>query len=131
MSSIIEIANGVAEKLSDYNAEVSLAPEFELRKMQEMRVVVVPTGKKREFLTRSAYETGDVIEVAVIHKCREIAAVGDLVALVEKIGSDLLGTRVGNSLCAKANWEPLFAIEELRSNGLFISVIQFLFKEMR
>lgn len=130
MSSILAIAKGVAEKLASYNAEVMFAPEFELRKMQEMRVVVLPVGKKRKFLTRSSFENGDAVDVAVIHKCREESAVPELLSLVEQIGSELLGVRIGTSICFEAKWEPLFSVEELRTKGLFISVIQFIFKEM-
>jgi hypothetical protein len=129
-SSVIDIANGVAELLSQYNAEVIFTPDFDLKKMQDMRVVVLPVGKERKFATRAAYENVNSVDVAVIHKCREMAAIPDLVLLIEKIGEDLLKKSIGNSLCVKAVWEPLFAVDELKSRGVFIGVIEVSYKEL-
>lgn len=130
MSNILEIANGVADCLAEYKAEVMFSPEFELRKMQDMRVVVLPVGKERKFLTRSSFDNGDSIDVAVIHKCRDEAAVADLISMVEGIGASLLNLRIGMSICKRVKWEPLFSVDELRGKGLFISVIQLFFQEM-
>lgn len=129
MSSILDIANGVAELLSDFSAEVRFAPSFELRKMQTRRVVVLPTGKERKFQTRSSFENGDSVAVAVIHKCRDEESVPELVSLVESIGARLLGSRVEDSICIRTKWEPLFSVDELRTKALFISVIELTFKE--
>lgn len=129
MSSVFDIVNGVAALLSEYDAEVMFAPSFELRKMQSRRVVVMPTGKERKFQTRSSFESGADVAVAVIHKCRDEESVPELIALVELIGDKLLGARVGNSICIHAKWAPLYSVDELRTKALFISVIEFTFKE--
>ena len=42
MSEVLNIANAVAAELSDYHAEVLYFPEYELRDLDEMRIVVVP-----------------------------------------------------------------------------------------
>lgn len=130
MSSVLDIANGVASLLEDYGAQVVFAPDISLEKGREMRIEVLPIGKERKFISRSAFENLDSVDVAVIHKCREQAAVPELIALVETVGTKILGARVGTSICIKSRWEPLYAVEELRSKGLFVSVIQASFKEM-
>ena len=128
-STILDIANGVAEKLADYNADVVFAPDYELKNMKDMRVFVLPVGREVGFATRAAKDNVFAVEVGVIHKCREQAAVPSLVQKVEEIGLKLHGATIGTCMCMKVKWEPMFSVEDLRSRGLFISVLHLSFKE--
>lgn len=127
--SVLDIANGISEILADYNAEVVYAPEYELKKMQTMKIAVMPVGRERKFASRLSYESISSIDIAVIHKCREESAVPELILLVENIGSTLLGIKIQNAVCVQAKWEPLYSVDDLRTKGLFICVIQVSFKE--
>ncbi len=128
-STILDIANGVAALLADYNADVVYAPDYELKNMKDMRVVVLPVGREVSFATRAAKDNVCSVEVGVIHKCREQAAVPSLVLLVEQIGLRLHGAQVGTCTCMKVKWEPMYSVEDLRSRGLFVGVLHLSFKE--
>ncbi len=128
-TTILDIANGVADILGEYNADVVFAPDYNLKDMKDMRVVVLPVGRELAFATRTAKDNTLSVEVGVIHKCREQAAVPQLILKVEEIGLKLHGARVGTCSCMKVKWEPMFSVEDLRSRGLFIGVIHLSFKE--
>ena len=44
MSDILTLARAVAEELREYKAELLYFPEFELRDLDDLRIVVVPAG---------------------------------------------------------------------------------------
>ena len=44
MSDILNLARAVAEELREYKAELLYFPEFELRDLDDLRIVVVPAG---------------------------------------------------------------------------------------
>ena len=44
MSDILTLTRAVAEELREYKAELLYFPEFELRDLDDLRIVVVPAG---------------------------------------------------------------------------------------
>lgn len=130
MQDISNIANKVAEHLKDYGAEVMYAPNFELYAMQGKKVIVLPYGKKRKITSRIAYTNDCVLHIAVIKKCRNEAEVPELVSEVEEIGNKILKSKVDSSICVSIEYEPLYSSDDLRTNKLFIGVIQADFREI-
>lgn len=130
MQDINSIANKVAQYLADYDAEVMYAPNFELYAMQGKKVIVLPYGKKRKITSRIAYTNDCVLHIAVIKKCRNEAEVPELINTVQEIGNKLLKCKVDSSICVSMEWEPLYSVDDFRTNKLFIGVIQADFKEI-
>lgn len=128
---LLDIANGVLEKLYDFQAELSFAPDFELHKMQEQRLIVLPVGRKKLFLSRNSYKNTYEINVALIRKCRNQDAVPSLIAQANSIGEDFLGCTIADCTCMDVKWEPLYSVDELRNNGAFVSVICLSFVELK
>lgn len=56
MSEVVKLAENVVAELEEYNAELSFFPEFELRDLDEMRVVVVPVGTSVQDTSRASHE---------------------------------------------------------------------------
>ena len=55
MSDILNLARAVAEELREYKAELLYFPEFELRDLDDLRIVVVPAGTQYKTLSRAAH----------------------------------------------------------------------------
>lgn len=128
MSGILDYANAVVEMLSAYGAKIEFAPDFDVRDLKEIRVAVLPAGRKTKFETRGSKRKEHLLNVAVIQKWngRDIE---DLIAKAEEIGDLLHGKRILNGICMNVEWNPLYAVDELREKGIFISVLNVVFEE--
>lgn len=129
-ATIMELAKGVAQDLAQYNAELTLNPDYELRNMKTRRVVVVPVAKQMDIESRAGTKYHHTINVGVIHKCRTEDDIEPLIALAETIGQGMLRKRIAGEICTSAKWEPLYAHEEIRAKGQFTSVIVLTFTEV-
>ena len=58
MSDILNLARAVAEELREYKAELLYFPEFELRDLDDLRIVVVPAGTQYKTLSRDTFPRG-------------------------------------------------------------------------
>ena len=65
MSAVITLAEAVAETLADFHAEVLFFPEFELRDIEEMKVIVVPLAEEFKPLSRTQHEDHHPKELAL------------------------------------------------------------------
>lgn len=123
MSGILDYANAVASALSEYGAEVALAPDFDIRDLKGIRVVVLPYGRKAKLATRISHQNQFVINVAIIQKANGMQA-EENISKAEEIGAKLLGAKLVNGSCLQVEWDPLYSVDELREKGLFISVLK-------
>ena len=68
MDDIIELAEGVAESLGE-GAEVSFAPEFDLKSLKTKKIVVVPVGIESKPNARDYLEDRYKVQVGLLKKC--------------------------------------------------------------
>ncbi|MGN0847880.1 MAG: hypothetical protein ACI4RA_10920 [Kiritimatiellia bacterium] len=130
MADIIELAQAVADAISvPGEAEVSFAPEFDLKGLREMKVVVVPSGLEMKPISRSASEDTMHIQVGVLKKCTEDEIV-DLVNTVITIGRSFLDRKVAGATCVDVKYLPLYAPEHLRERRQFTGVVELVFKSV-
>ncbi|OQA79892.1 MAG: hypothetical protein BWY31_04134 [Lentisphaerae bacterium ADurb.Bin242] len=130
MSEVLNIANAVAAELSDYHAEVLFFPEFELRELEEMRVVVVPTGTEYKTLSRAAHEELPKVQVGFLKRgCED--ELPELLQLVEGLGLGFLNRRLAGAMCVCVAYNPIYSPEHLRERGQFTSVIELTFKTVK
>ena len=73
MSDILTLARAVAEELKEYKAELLYFPEFELRDLDDLRIVVVPAGTQYKTLSRAAHEELPKVQIGILKRCREDA----------------------------------------------------------
>ena len=125
MDDIIEIAEGVAESLGE-GAEVSFAPEFDLKSLKTKKLVVVPVGIESKPNARDYLEDRYKVQVGLLRKCTE-DDVPDLVREVVRIGRSFLQKYVCGLRCMKTEYVPLFSPEHLRERRQFTGVVELTF----
>ena len=107
MSDVVELAEAVAAELADYHAEVLFCPEFELREIEEMKVVVVPLAVEYKTVSRAAHE--EVLKVQI----------------------GFLGKTLADAMCIGVAYNPIYFPEHFRERRQFTSVIELSFKKFR
>lgn len=128
MVNIIELAEGVAEKIGE--ADVELAPEYSLKDVKERtRIVVVPVGIKHKMLARGFREDFLTVQVGVLRKATEDELV-DLVNYAQTLALDFLHATVKDAKCVEVNHTPLYVPEHMRDRRQFTGIIELLFKEV-
>ena len=130
MSEVLKIAEAVAEELVDYHAEVVFFPEFELRELDEMRVVIVPLSTEYKTLSRAAHEELLKVQIGFLKRgCED--NLPDLLRLVEGLGLGFLNKKLAGATCVCVAYNPIYSAEHLRERGQFTSVIELTFKLIR
>ena len=71
MSEVVTLAEKVVAELEECGAELSFFPEFELRDLDEMRVVVVPVGTQYKTLSRSSHEELPRVQIGILKRGSE------------------------------------------------------------
>lgn len=130
MSEVLKIAESVAAELAEYHAEVVFFPEFELRELDEMRVVVVPLATEYKTLSRAAHEELLKVQIGFLKRgCED--NLPDLLRLVEGLGLGFLNKKLAGATCVCVAYNPIYSAEHLRERGQFTSVIELTFKLIR
>ncbi len=130
MSEVLKIAEAVAEKLAEYRAEVLFFPEFELRELEKMRVVVVPLAEEYKTLSRSSHEEILKVQIGFLKRgCED--ELPELLKLVEGLGLEFLNLKLAGAMCVCVAYNPIYSPEHLRERGQFTSVIELSFKQIR
>ena len=126
MADVVALAEAVAAELDDYHAEVLFCPEFELRDIEEMKVVVVPLAVEFKAASRTAREEVMKIQIGFLMRSDEDDLDG-LLHTVEELGLSFLGKKLAGATCVGAAFNPLYSPEHLRERRQFTSVIELAF----
>jgi len=130
MSQMLAIARAVTEALADCDAELEFFPEFDLRDLEERRVVVVPSGTEYRSLARNTREELPTVQIGVLQRATEDDLPG-LLLFTEQLGLRFLNRRFCGALCAGVAYDPIYSPEHLRERGQFVSVIELSFRMVR
>ena len=125
MVDILDLADAVAASLGE-GAEVSFAPEFDLKGLKMRKLVVVPAGIESKPTARDRLEEHLKIQIGLLKKCTE-DDVPALVREVIRIGQGFLQKYVAGLRCMKTEYVPLYAPEHLRERRQFTGVVQLTF----
>ena len=126
---IYSLAQLIAQELSEFSAEVQLAPEYELAELATARCVVVPVSSSSVRLTRSVTEHQYQIDIGLMYRQKKLDE-DSLLDNVKKISDTLRGKRFSTAVCTKADPSPLYDSEQMRERNQFTSVISATFKEI-
>lgn len=130
MSEILKIAEAVTAELEKYNAELLFFPEFELRDLDEMRIVVVPVGTQYKTLSRSSHEELPKVQLGVLKRgCED--TLSELLQFVEALGLGFLNKKLAGATCVCVAYNPIYSPDHLRERGQFTSVIELTFKTVK
>jgi len=130
MSEVLKVAEAVAASLDEYHAELLYSPEFELRELETMRVVVVPAGMEYKTLSRSSREETLKVSVGILKRATE-DDLPDLLQLMENLGLGFLTRKLAGAVCLAAVYNPIYSPEHLRERGQFTGVIELTFKQIK
>lgn len=130
MSDILNLAHAVAEDLREYKAELLYFPEFELRDLDDLRIVVVPAGTQYKTLSRAAHEELPKVQIGILKRCRE-DALDEMLCFAEKLGLGFLNRKLAGGTCVSVIYNPIYSPEHLRERGQFTSVIELVFKVLK
>ena len=130
MSTVVNLAEAVVAELKEYNAELSFFPEFELRDLDKMRVVVVPVGTQYKTLSRASHEELPRVQIGILKRgCEE--ELPELLREVEILGLSFLNQKICGATCVCVAYNPIYAPDHLRERGQFTSVIELTFKVLK
>ena len=129
-AAVIALAEAVAENLSDYHAEVLFFPEFELKDLEEMKVVVVPLSEEYKMRSRIRHEEILKVQVGFLKRGSE-EKLPELLRTVESLGLGFLNKKLLGATCVSVAYNPIYSPEHLRERGQFTSVIELSFKQFR
>ena len=127
MSDVVRLAEAVAAELADYHAEVSFCPEFKLRDIDEMKVVVVPLAVEYKTISRAVHEQVLKVQIGFLKRCDEDALNG-LLRTVEGLGLGFLGRKLADATCFGVAYNPIYFPEHFRERRQFTSVMELSFK---
>lgn len=130
MSEVLKIAEAVASELAEYQAEVQFAPEFELRDLETMRIIVVPSATEYKTLSRSAHEELLKVQIGILKRATE-DDLGELLRFAEGIGLGFLRKKLAGATCVIVAYNPIYSADHLRERGQFTTVIELVFKQIR
>ena len=130
MSDILTLARAVAEELKEYKAELLYLPEFELRYLDDLRIVVVPAGTQYKTLSRAAHEELPKVQIGILKRCTEDELDG-MLRFAEKLGLGFLNRKLAGGTCVSVIYNPIYSPEHLRERGQFTSVIELVFKVLK
>jgi len=130
MSDIVRLAEAVAAELAEYHAEVLFCPEFKLRDIDEMRVVVVPLAVEYKTVSRASREEVLKVQIGFLKRCNE-DDLGELLSTVERLGLGFLGKTLAGAACIGVAYNPIYFPEHFRERRQFTSVIELSFKKFR
>lgn len=130
MSAVVTLAAEVALELADFHAEVIFFPEFELRDIEEMKVIVVPLAEEYKPISRTQHEEILKVQVGFLKRgCED--ELPELLRTVEKLGLGFLNKQLVGATCVGVAYNPIYSPEHLRERGQFTSVIELSFKQFR
>lgn len=129
MSEVVNLAVAVAGFLTEYNAEVLYFPTFDLRDLDDLRVVVVPNSAEYKTVSRERYEEILKVQIGFLKRGSE-ENLDDLLRIVEKIGLGFLNRKLGGATCVCVAYNPIYSPEHLRERGQFTSIIELTFRKI-
>lgn len=129
MSEVVNLAVAVAGFLTEYNAEVLYFPTFDLRDLDDLRVVVVPNSTEYKTVSRERHEEILKVQIGFLKRGSE-EKLDDLLRIVEKIGLGFLSRKLGGATCVCVAYNPIYSPEHLRERGQFTSIIELTFRKI-
>ncbi len=127
MTDLLKIARAVTGELRKYNAELLYFPEFSLRDLDAMRIVVVPAGIEYRDSCRGTHEELLKVQIGILKRCGE-DGLDAMLQFAEELGRGFFHSVAAGAVCTAVSFNPLYSPDHLRERGQFTSVIELTFK---
>ena len=122
------LCEAVAASLGEWNAKPALAPEFSLRDLEELKVVVVPVELTYRNISRALKERTVKLQIGFMKRAKK-EQLDELRATVEKLGMSFSGKEFCGAKCIAVGFNPIYAADQLRERNQFTSVIELTFRD--
>jgi hypothetical protein len=122
------LCEAVAASLGEWNAKPALAPEFSLRDLEELKVVVVPVELTYRNISRALKERTVKLQIGFMKRAKK-EQLDELLATVEKLGMSFSGKEFCGAKCIAVGFNPIYAADQLRERNQFTSVIELTFRD--
>ena len=122
------LCEAVAASLGEWNAKPALAPEFTLRDLEELKVVVVPVELTYRNISRALKERTVKLQIGFMKRAKK-EQLDELLATVEKLGMSFSGKEFCGAKCIAVGFNPIYAVDQLRERDQFTSVIELTFRD--
>ena len=122
------LSEAVAASLDDWHAKPALAPEFTLREIEELKVVVVPVELTYRNISRALKERTVKLQIGFMKRAKK-EQLDELLATVEKLGMSFSGKEFCGAKCIAVGFNPIYAADQLRERNQFTSVIELTFRD--
>ena len=122
------LCEAVAASLGEWNAKPALAPEFTLRDLEELKVVVVPVELTYRNISRALKERTVKLQIGFMKRAKK-EQLDELLATVEKLGMSFSGKEFCGAKCIAVGFNPIYAADQLRERNQFTSVIELTFRD--
>jgi len=122
------LSEAVAASLDDWHAKPVLAPEFTLREIEELKVVVVPVELSYKNITRALKERTVKLQIGFMKRAKD-EELDELLATVEKLGMSFLNKEFCGAKCVAVGFNPIYSADDLRERHQFTSVIELVFRD--
>jgi hypothetical protein len=122
------LCEAVAASLGEWNAKPALAPEFTLRDLEELKVVVVPVELTYRNISRALKERTVKLQIGFMKRAKK-EQLDELLATEEKLGMSFSGKEFCGAKCIAVGFNPIYAADQLRERNQFTSVIELTFRD--
>ena len=122
------LCEAVAASMGEWNAKPALAPEFTLRELEELKVVVVPVELTYKNVSRALKERTVKLQIDFMKRAKD-EELDELLATVEKLGMSFLNKEFCGTRCIAVGFNPIYSAEHLRERHQFTSVIELVFRD--
>jgi len=122
------LSEAVAASLGEWNARPALAPEFTLRELEELKVVVVPVELTYKNISRALKERTAKLQIGFMKRAKD-EELDELLATVEKLGLSFSGKEFCGAKCIAVGFNPIYSADDLRERHQFTSVIELVFRD--
>ncbi len=139
MGKLTDIADAVVAVLNaaeldmEFTAERTLLPLYDLKTLRNLKVSVVPKGRKIIQGARVLTIDEIQIDIGIQKKISDDSELDGLMKLVEDIAGLFKAERLAgypNAICIKKENEPIYDPEHLRQFHQFTSVVTLTFKAL-
>jgi hypothetical protein len=128
-NALLKLAKLVQEELKECNAEIQLVPEFTLRQLEKMKVVIVPFDIEYKVLSRNKKEQILRLQIGVLKRATE-DDIEEMLTFVSEMGFNLLGKKFNDVYCQTVLYNPLYSPDKMRENRQFTCVMELTFLKL-
>lgn len=131
---ITTIADGIATLLNDGTGEdeiiavVDYVPDFNLKDLDERKIIIVPTGCDWDNLTRGKVSRTYVFEIGVLQRLSGESDIEDFCESVISIGDRLKNSMIGDYRCMMVETIQLYNPSDYKQSKKAVGVLRARYK---